>query len=500
MLPPSASSLSATPPANVSRRALLTSGAAALAGLALPLRGSAARARKRVIVAGGGIGGLTCAFELMKLGHEVLLLEASGRTGGHVKTLREGLPGGLYADAGAEQFPGRPAYALVWDYIDQFGLKPLRWRRNENVFRRIGERWYSDRELADPVVLKRLGFAAQEADFVAQHGLSELPVLYLKGYFTKFKDEFQPFGVGLDELDTQLPAEVLAREGASAAAIRFSRMGRRATPGKPPADGDASALYRIWTAATIHNRGLRQQPRELYHLEGGNQLLTDALTSRLGDRVRRNSPVTAIEYDGSSVTLTAGPEGARRQLRADHLVLSMSPLAVAGIAVKPGWPADKTFALAHTRVGIHSRVLLLARTPFWKGDWPSINLQTGNPKMGSTCETAEEVPGDQRLLFGTGNAVQTPEETVAAFRSFYPGKAKDTIERGIVHQWWKEEPTCAGCEREPFPFGQFTRIWPFLTASVGPVHFVGAAYDSLWRGMEAATRTGHRAAQRIHAA
>ncbi len=500
MLSSSISPSSSASAAGLSRRAVLKSGAAAIAALTLPLRGAGTRARKRVIVAGGGIGGLSCAFELMKLGHDVILLEASGRTGGHVKTLREGLPGGLYADAGAEQFPGRPAYALVWDYIDQFGLKPLRWRRNENVFRRIGDRWYSDQELADPVVLKRLGFAAHEADYVAQHGLSELPVLYLKGYFANFKDEFRPLGVGLDDLDGQLPADIFAREGASEAAIRFSRMGRRSAPGKPPADGDASALYRIWTAATIHNRGLRQQPKELYHLQGGNDLLTEALASRLGDRVRRKSPVTAVEFDGSSVTVTAGPPGASQQLRADHLVLSMSPLAVAGITMKPGWPADKAFALAHTRVGIHSRVLLLTRTPFWKGDWPSINLQTGNPKMGSTCETAEEVPGDQRLLFGTGGAVQTPEETVAAFRSFYPGKAKDTIEGGIVHQWWKEEPTCAGCEREPFPFGKFARIWPFLTESVGPVHFVGAAYDSLWRGMEAATRTGHRAAQRIDAA
>lgn len=38
---------------------------------------------KRVIVAGGGIGGLCCAYDLMKGGHDVILLEASGRTGAH---------------------------------------------------------------------------------------------------------------------------------------------------------------------------------------------------------------------------------------------------------------------------------------------------------------------------------------------------------------------------------------------------------------------------------
>jgi hypothetical protein len=42
---------------------------------------------RSVIVAGAGIGGLCCAFELMERGHDVTVLEASGRAGGHVKTI-----------------------------------------------------------------------------------------------------------------------------------------------------------------------------------------------------------------------------------------------------------------------------------------------------------------------------------------------------------------------------------------------------------------------------
>lgn len=47
-------------------------------------------------------------------GHEVVLLEASGRTGGHVKTIRDPLADGLYADVGAEHFVQLPAYELYW--------------------------------------------------------------------------------------------------------------------------------------------------------------------------------------------------------------------------------------------------------------------------------------------------------------------------------------------------------------------------------------------------
>ena len=64
---------------------------------------AAAAAPKRVIVAGAGISGLCCAYELMKAGHAVTLLEASGRYGGHVFTGRDGLSDGLYADFGADR-------------------------------------------------------------------------------------------------------------------------------------------------------------------------------------------------------------------------------------------------------------------------------------------------------------------------------------------------------------------------------------------------------------
>ena len=50
-------------------------------------------------MAGGGIGGLCCAFELMGRGHDVTLLEAAGHTGGHVRTIHDPLADGLYADA-----------------------------------------------------------------------------------------------------------------------------------------------------------------------------------------------------------------------------------------------------------------------------------------------------------------------------------------------------------------------------------------------------------------
>ncbi|NNE77066.1 MAG: NAD(P)-binding protein, partial [Pricia sp.] len=64
---------------------------------------------KKVIVGGAGIGGLCCAYELMKLGHDVTVFEASGRHGGHVFTVQDELSDGLYGDGGQEHIT-KPGY------------------------------------------------------------------------------------------------------------------------------------------------------------------------------------------------------------------------------------------------------------------------------------------------------------------------------------------------------------------------------------------------------
>ena len=92
----------------VSRREFLnllgaTGGTAAIlrAGTALGLLPGATRAanldlmslgnnQRRVAILGGGISGLTTAYELTKRGYECTILEASHRCGGRILTVRHG--------------------------------------------------------------------------------------------------------------------------------------------------------------------------------------------------------------------------------------------------------------------------------------------------------------------------------------------------------------------------------------------------------------------------
>jgi len=63
------------------RQMLQTTGGLLLASATGQLSAAPAPHREKVIVVGGGIGGLSCAYDLMERGHEVTLLEASRRYG-----------------------------------------------------------------------------------------------------------------------------------------------------------------------------------------------------------------------------------------------------------------------------------------------------------------------------------------------------------------------------------------------------------------------------------
>ena len=80
------------------RRDVLKIGGTAIAGSLIAAMPPSSGRKKKVIVMGGGIAGLSCAYELMKRGHDVVVLEATGRTGGHVRTMHDPLADGLYAD------------------------------------------------------------------------------------------------------------------------------------------------------------------------------------------------------------------------------------------------------------------------------------------------------------------------------------------------------------------------------------------------------------------
>src|SRR4051794_23467944 len=254
----------------------------------------AAQSGKRVLVAGAGLAGLSCAWELTKSGHDVLLLEASDRIGGHVRTLTEGFPDGLYADCGAEHFT-KPGYDLCYRYAEEFGLTLLPYPHRNNQLVVADGRMMPEQQ-AKQWRLKHANYNQKELDFLKRHEGASLTDLYLENYGKQITDEYQPFGCGLDSLDAVSLNDLLARDGASQAAIE-------------DIGSTSSALHVIWKRRIVEMRGIPEEPKMFYRVKGGNEMLPLAMAERLGARIWKNSPVTEIRRGDTGATVTVRKDG-----------------------------------------------------------------------------------------------------------------------------------------------------------------------------------------------
>src|SRR3954453_22318424 len=78
---------------------------------------------QHVLILGGGLAGLCCAFELQRQGHRATVLEAQLRPGGRVHTIRDRMAPGVYVEAGAEAIPS--AHNITQHYARTLGLTLL---------------------------------------------------------------------------------------------------------------------------------------------------------------------------------------------------------------------------------------------------------------------------------------------------------------------------------------------------------------------------------------
>jgi monoamine oxidase len=434
-----------------------------------------------VIVIGGGIAGLSCGYDLMKRGHDVVVLEASGRAGGHVRTVHDPLADGLYADVGAEHFY-YPGYTLYWQYMQEFGLRHIAYPRRDNMVRFFDGKLYTEQDLHSKSILAKLGFNQREVNFLAERPWPELVLLFIQPYVDRIRNEHDPFSAGISDLDGMTTTDLLRREGASAAAMEH-------------AGGSGSALQTVWNAAIKKLRGTPLVSKQLLRLVGGNQRMTDAFAAQLGGRLRLGCPVLSFEHGASGVKVRYREFGQEKTMEADHLVSCVSLVVLRQMHVTPSWDEAKNFVIQEMPYYTRARVVFQSRTRFWEKDGVSPNWEPPEPTLHELWQIADEVGTPRGVLLGGAQPGVSAEQAEATFHKFYPGKSAD-IEQAFIHDW-SRDPWAQACERIAVKPGQLGKFWPKVTEPVGRVHFAGAYCANLPAGQEAALESGRRAADEI---
>jgi monoamine oxidase len=483
----------------VNRREFL--GSAATTGVQLSLAGSAfanasspnrPSTRKKIVVAGAGISGLCCAYELMRRGHEVVVLEANARHGGHVFTRRDGLSDGLYADFGADHIT-RPGYETFFDYVAEFGLSVIPYPNAEgstaapggHYLRSIDGKFYSEEMLGDRTVLKKLGFNEAEARFLSANPWDDLPRLYLQPQLGGFTGESHPFGHGRDELDKISVAAFYERQGASPAARRF--LGGQ----------DESALFSLWRCAVMGFRGIPWSEGDTFRLKGGNEELPTAFATRLGDRVKLNHPIVALRRSESGVSIrySANAED-EREMSADVLVNCMPLSIFRTIPLSPALSPGMQYIVDKLSFTSHPFYVFEAGSKFWLDDgFASINMEFEHRDISSVWQVPSEVQTTRVILKAFAPYGTSAQRGLAAFREAYPGK-HDTIVQSLTFDWTRDR-YAPSCEMLAFPIGEMRRFWPRLMHPDGRIYFAGTYADPLSRGMESCLRSARRVAGEI---
>lgn len=443
-------------------------------------------ARKKVIIIGAGLAGLSAAYELTRAGHEALVLEARTRAGGRVYTLHEPFSDGLYAEAGAARIPDTHRWTL--QYARRFGLTLVPFSPDglANAAYIGGKRIKGRIDLADlPLSLtaeeRRVGMAGLWDHYTAS-ALAEIGNPEAKGWLAE----------SLRKFDRLTFAEFLRERGASRDAAAMLEM-----PYYKPEDDPISALWWLREAAL-----LKGQRRE-YKIKGGNDLLPGAFAARLAARIRYGAAVVRIEHDAGSISVTYRQAGSTKRLSADYLVCAIPFTTLRRVEISPSFSPEKRQAIEQHSYDSVTRVFLQTSQRRWEREGLSGFATTDLPE--EIWHPTFDRAGERALLVSYRSGAQARRlaalaktERIATvsqqMERVFPGVG-ETIESGVSY-CWDEDEWARGAYSILKPGGMFSLL-PHVARPEGRVHFAGE-HTSIWPGwMQGALESGNRAAREI---
>ncbi|MCX2890849.1 flavin monoamine oxidase family protein [Pseudomonas sp. DCB_BI] len=419
------------------------------------------------IVVGGGLAGLTAAYELQNKGWQVTLLEAKAGMGG-----RSGL-------ATSEWIGNAKAQPVLNQYLDRFKLETLpapEFVRTPGYL--IDGEYFSATDLAtkQPATAEALKRYEKTLDDLAR---SIDDPLNPQATSTLFALDQINVSTWLDKLQLPATARQLVNQQIRTRYDEPSRL---------------SLLY--FAQQNRVYRGVSDRDLRAARLPGGSPVLAQAFVKQL-KTIKTSSPVTAIVQDKDSVTVKVGSVG----YQADYLVMAVPLRALAKIQMTPGLDAKHLAALKGTNYGWRDQLMLKFKKPVWESRARmsgEIFSNTGlgmlwiEPALKGGANVVINLSGDNARLLQAFGDKQMVDQVLIRLHAFYP-QARGAF-TGYEVKRYSVDASTGGAYLAYGP-GQISKYWRLWERPVQRITFAGEHTDALYPGtLEGALRSGQRAA------
>lgn len=425
---------------------------------------------KTAIVIGGGLSGLTAAYELQNKGWQVTLLEAKpslgGRSGmatsewiGNDKTqpvLNKYVSTFKLGTTPAPEFVRSPSYLIDGDYFSAADL--------------------ATKQPATADALKRY-----------QNTLDDLA--------RSIDDPQNPAATAtLHALDQITVSSWLDKQNLPATARQLINQDIRTHYDEP---SRLSLLY--FAQQNRVYRGISDRDLRASRLVGGSQVLAQAFVKQI-KTIKTSSPVSAITQDKDGVTVKVGSVG----YQADYVVLAVPLRALNKIALTPALDAQHLAAIKGTNYGWRDQIMLKFKTPVWESKSRmsgEIYSNTGlgmlwiEPALKGGANVVINLSGDNARVMQAFGDKQMVDQVLIRLHAFYP-QARGSF-TGYEIRRYSTDPSMGGAYLAYGP-GQISKFWRLWERPLQRVAFAGEHTDTLYPGtLEGALRTGQRAARQV---
>lgn len=436
-----------------------------------------------VVVVGAGFAGLSAARALVRLGHQVVVLEGRDRVGGRSSTTTIA---GVPVDLGGT-FVG-PTQDAVLALAEELGCDTVpTYDRGKNLIL-----WHG-RVRSYRSTIPRLSMMELFDVSRIQWRFERLCRLIRVNEPWK-----SPNAQKLDELTLE---QWLRSGGANASTRNLMAIMSRVTWGAEPDKVSMLHAARYVKAAggldrMLDVRGGAQQDR----FPGGTQQIACKMADELGDRVVLDAPVGRIERLADGTVTVSCPAG---EVHARAVIVAIPPQHRTGIEFSPPLPKPYNELAANWPQGNLSKAYAAYDRPFWRANGCSGEALSD---AGPVFITFDVSPGDggPGILLGFTDARtfdrlspdQRRQQALSGFATLFGDAALTPTD--YVDHCWSTEQFAPGGPTAAVPPGSWTQYGRWLREPVDAIHWAGTETADVWTGfLDGAVRSGQRAAAEV---